>query len=876
MDILNKKLYIITDNINNINNLIKNNNLHNKLIFNNEAITIQMLAKEILIKHLASNNQLTNINIINKTTSTNIIFSILKKDKYKFFNINSLSLPTCELLLNDINIIRSNTINTSLLNKKEEDLIDQLNELIDEYEKYLIDNNLYDYILLLKTVINFNDVTLNYHFALIEYLKNKLTNLELKFISKFIHNYSLLPNNNQNNDLDFIACYGKYTETQYILNDIINKNIPLGDVAIYYSNNNYLPYLQYLLNYYHFSYSVINGKPLLDNYLIGLLTNILNWANNNYDLSYLESYISNQNIYDFLMECNISLSLDRYKLFVDNMKNHREDFLSKLKIYDYYFNPIIDNIDKYLDLISSLINIFSSTTNINLKDLFINLLNLKYKDKTILESFNNIDIQYINDLINSLNYLPNIDTLKEAIDILLNEINSLNVKEQELENAISIYNLNNINFTTKKHVYFIGLDYKSFEPKTTNSPFLNDDLLSKFFDIKNYDGYIPLCKNKPFEKNNNFEYLLKSFNQENKISLIRSYFDPLSQIKNPPSIIYNKLLNKDEIIIKEYYNSPKLTNNIYTFNFEKEFNLTEHHNKLPFADITKDELGNIIKIKINKALSPSNYENLIKCPLKFVYYSYDEEKEINSSNGWLDNLKKGSFYHKVLELYCNKYLLNKKPNEISLDLYDYKNIINEVKEIYELFIYSPNENVKEYELSQIEKNIESYLNKLHKDLINNHYMVVACEKKLDNDITISIDENGNLYNKDSSKIEIVLTFSKSSTIDRIDYKLDENNKIISTRIIDYKTTSNKKNLNGKQYIIYPLLLGFKYATENENYEFDYELLITKETISKPKETFKKEEIDTIIEFMANDNITKSDCDMCQKNYICAKKLNIIK
>ena len=64
MDILNKKLYIITDNINNINNLIKNNNLHNNLIFNNEAITIQMLAKEILIKHLASNNQLTNINII--------------------------------------------------------------------------------------------------------------------------------------------------------------------------------------------------------------------------------------------------------------------------------------------------------------------------------------------------------------------------------------------------------------------------------------------------------------------------------------------------------------------------------------------------------------------------------------------------------------------------------------------------------------------------------------------------------------------------------------------------------------------------------------------------------------------------------------------
>ncbi|MEI3535334.1 MAG: hypothetical protein V8R16_00915 [Bacilli bacterium] len=48
-----------------------------------------------------------------------------------------------------------------------------------------------------------------------------------------------------------------------------------------------------------------------------------------------------------------------------------------------------------------------------------------------------------------------------------------------------------------------------------------------------------------------------------------------------------------------------------------------------------------------------------------------------------------------------------------------------------------------------------------------------------------------------------LTFSKNYTIDRINKKLDENNKIISTRIIDYKTTSNKIYLNGKQIVVLP-------------------------------------------------------------------------
>ena len=100
----NDKKYLICDNYDNVENLLKKQTI---LINNLEAASLKDIALGILIKYNAKINKLEELNIINTHVQIALLNNLIREKEYKFIPQETVCEATLREILDLINVIRS-------------------------------------------------------------------------------------------------------------------------------------------------------------------------------------------------------------------------------------------------------------------------------------------------------------------------------------------------------------------------------------------------------------------------------------------------------------------------------------------------------------------------------------------------------------------------------------------------------------------------------------------------------------------------------------------------------------------------------------------------------------------------------------------------
>ena len=893
-----EKKYLICDNYDNVENLLRK---QETLVNNLEAISLNDIAKNVLVKYNAKINKIEELNIINIHVQISLLNNLIREKKYQFIPIESLCEATLREILSLINVIRS----ANVVNKENKEII-KINELIDDYEKVLNDNNYLDDVLLYRTAISilnenvFNDDS---HYAILDYVNDKLTYLEASFIKALKKEVEIIEiaDTNHNDNYKLLNVYGEANAIEKVLEDIQSNNFDLGDCEIVLTNSAYEANIRSVLESRGIKYSYTSNYTNLEKG-IEFINAFVNWVLNDYSYDYFMKVMNTDDILPFLqvlvsddlsvnvyayqlgIDAGISYGINRYHEFLNNIedKDKRREYIKKVYSHrphvkeDMIIDPAFDGF--LVPYIQGLLEIIDD--DIIYKPGLLLEKMLDFYDYYHVNEYNEPTLKNkLQSIIDALKIMNDTESIKESLLVILDKLGYLGNTDKLENNSIQICNLNNVIVFFRSNIYIIGMNYDDFEPKLRDNPIISNYVLSECLD-KNY--YIYLSLNKAKEKKEMLKKSLSTFSG-NKVTVIMSNYNTKEFRDTIPSPIYNELKKKygEEKCEGKYENLIYLNNN----------------QRLKY-DILKGVKVNFVKkeikdghnvYKLMKPLTASQLNDIIKCPLKYIYSLkyFDNDYEQRSPYQWLNPIEKGNLFHYVFEAYC-RTIINVKSDDLSENVYldRFENIFNEKIKYFQEIVACPNEKVFEIEKEEYHDQMLKYLEMMHKEFKEHHISVRKVESPFDTNITknktLSIDENGNKFG-DNSNEELIISFKANTTIDREDYL--ENDDAI--RIVDYKTAAsvfnNKKLDVNLQWFVYPFLEGaqrFEYHFPCVNKEEDIFGIIKKDVFDSLPEKIGKKLFDFFV--LGKIDVLDSDededdedtCKYCSYKEICLKKLAI--
>ena len=269
--------------------------------------------------------------------------------------------------------------------------------------------------------------------------------------------------------------------------------------------------------------------------------------------------------------------------------------------------------------------------------------------------------------------------------------------------------------------------------------------------------------------------------------MIYSYYDTLAFKELSPSLFYLTKLN--EAAESESTYKPHKTG--YRFN--------------KCLENVEDELVKEIENKgeeytfVTESLSATTLETLVKCPFKYYYQKILNIAELDnnySGETWLNASEKGTFFHRIMELYCKAVFLDKYAGETTFSQEEFDKAYNKALKETEIKVPYISECAKNVEAEAIKQVAISYLEELHRfyeeELTSGRkWMVLGCE------LGFGKDEGSKfrvIYKYDDK-----VNFDWKGSIDRMDGYMDAEG-IIHLKILDYKTgkmSKLKEGIKGK-------------------------------------------------------------------------------
>ena len=839
---LDKKIFLC-NNILNGRRYIQSLNLNNEIILNYEVLTLRMLIV----------NNILDYRLIDDNEAAYILFNLIKKNKYKSKDINTIgAVKKLLIVLNDYRMNESNDY--SAIYEMEYDKL--LNDYYNELEK----NHLLDYICGLYKL---NEYKFNSKLYLLNDLE--LTKLENKIIHNIFNDINNInPIKSNNNYCGFYNCYGIYNEILNVLDIIDEKKLPINNCSILYTNDIYENFIRAELDNRNIKYSMSSAHAKSTN-IISFILDVLDYFKNNFRYDYLERILKNKGLNTIYLdefystfyfpEIIVGETRERTKLLIESIKNDQ----NKQNLYEF-LNDLIDIYDNQIDY-----------------------------DKLIDFSFkyinSKLEIMSLQTKIRHIKYILNYDN---SIDTIIDELSNLKYSESDTQEGLVISKINKL-ISLRKHLFIIGLSQNYMNTISTENPFIID--VNKYDNTLGNDKTLHLMKNLKLNIEDNLNYCLNNSNVD--IYMSYSSYNKIDFRPSAPSIYflnkYNEYKNDDNIIIK--INRYDIFNNNIKFN---EFDINIDENELEIDDYNNGNITldiesnnkhideNIDEVIIKKdekqkrplSLSPSALSSLISCPYKY-YYQY--LKKINDVSypklneyEWLEANNKGTFFHRIMELYVNKEFIDNKNYYFNQKIYDecFKKALDEITNINLI----KNKTVYKNEIDDMKKLTISCINDLIVELNENRYQILACEYDL---------KKLNVLYKN-----IIL----SGVVDRIDGYLD--NQTLHLRIIDYKTGKyhTKDKNTYLQHIFYPYII---LNSNQKLFDFDYEKIIidsfvyfypfaSKSNIYMDEEIKLKDEFERIdeiiIPYLNNEkyleNMKKYEddisCDYCNYHDICFK------
>lgn len=831
--------YLISDRVSIPNSIIRKLNKEEDIITENlRTVTIENIAKNIVMGYYAYAGKDYDKEDILTAEEVYLIHDILlssKEDKiYGFLPKTSISPETSREILRVINILREG--------KRKEGMATKIDPLISDLEKKLEDRKLLDKIGILNEAVKIieesSEVDIRRYLAIsgeiklaiTDYFAEKTSYLEKRFLDALcgklgINVDILCMTDNNKSELHFVKAYGQYNEVEYCIEEIKNKGINFGEAGIYYTDEIYENFIKAACekNNIGVTFKKANAG---DNEIIRLLIDLIESIEADFSYEILGRLVNNQTatlkhiikrdekakaealenevlneepIYDEEDEEQGNLEKENTEEYKYSLKRAYDTLLrrenigwSKARYEDFFkrhesigeFSTLNERenakIQPFKEFLRDFIDIYDEENTA--EKTYLNLLEFakkySYNNKnknTYLKALRELAIPF-----GLLGQGCKEDQLRIIKDALVN----FKFGQPEEMDKVRAQRLTGRCVAERPYNFMVGLAASYVLQDTANSPVLSDDEIKEVLDIDAV--YVPLAgsSNQVFKEE--LEYLLATC-PKGETALIYSYYDTLAFKELSPSLFYLTKLN--EAAESESTYKPHKTG--YRFN--------------KCLENVEDELVKEIENKgeeytfVTESLSATTLETLVKCPFKYHYQKILNIAEPdNNYNGetWLNASEKGTFFHRIMELYCKAVFLNKYAGETTFSQEEFDKAYNKALKETEIKVPYISECAKNVEAEAIKQVAISYLEELHRfyeeELTSGRkWVVLGCE------LGFGKDEGSKfrvIYNYDDK-----VNFDWKGSIDRMDGYMDAEG-IIHLKILDYKTgkmSKLKEGIKGK-------------------------------------------------------------------------------
>jgi len=816
---------------------------------NLECKTIKDFAFGLCRTEAALNDR--ELRFIGEDVATNLIMDIMsqKLSQLRYFtNQEWIDIPTAGEIFHQLSDIRIMNARETLKNKAYSHKLKDLSILLDAYEKRLKDDSLLDYVDLLSMAISLvkkEDIVNTVNFAI--FANTSVVGLERQFIEALagpeIHlikapriegfecpdtNYSKDPLNYElGNDLsilysdessqiqepniDFFRAYGQVNEFKYVVQDILNKGIALGDVHVIFSNHSYALFLYNYAKSLGLNLSLPGGVPGYHSEIYAFLRDLFTFVKNGYFAEDLKPVFHNRSLkLDLTSKSNRSLFQDFYNQGVgfgrsryEKTINHYQTFKESTDETDQSFFVLGEFIGEILALFPLDID---STVQLNIFTQRIASFMLKYCTKDNL----NGDYQrechlFVSALLEFAEFSTIELNVEDAMNQILIILEGQSVRaSSEFEDAILGTSFFSAGYVTRPYVYVIGLDAARFPIKANESPVLLDaerQSMGMDFDLSTS------------AESRSIYGLLESLSGNIKqLMLGYNYFDTVGIKEKNASSLYNRFLENQGMDKKTIHKSGFIGDPKDILE-EKEYYIFATKQKEIQKTITRKryDLWNQVKPSGSgiSSLSASSISIFLDCPRKY-FYQYrakltpPEETEYDRTI-WLDPMNKGTFIHKVLEDYVGEIIIGDKEKEFK------ENAFHDVfkKDCEDMLEMVPYLSRTAYEMQRkrFREDARGSLIQLCEEMHRDGFLPVATElvfgMRGENPVNLKLSDG------DAVKLR--------GSIDRVDTLKDG-----TYRIVDYKTgkfsNMKKKRDQGSdtliQDYIYAVILEDLYADKS--------------------------------------------------------------
>ena len=781
-----------------------------EIVLNNDMIIIVPSFKEIYYKKKYINK---NYNIMTLKNYLLKNYDASKKlvNKYENYLLMYKALSKVnDKLSNYKNYISFNFVN-ELLNTydnffdyelKENNKINDLKIIYDEYEKQLSDYNLINDKLLKEYMLDFDfkdevvfldlDILSYTDFLLVKKIDgvvvpNNINNkylqdsLGIKSIDKeFDNEYSYKEFNDIEDEIDFVV-------------DDISKKVyegnKLSDFIIVSNNiNEYYPYFDLLFN---LPYNKKEKTGLLTSRFINLLNDILKGdftCHNFISLLKLGIFKIDDKLVDKLDNYVYSWDLENenfYASFTYNPNGNKSSFNEhdekELSILNDAKMSILTPIRYLLE------NVIHETDKLSILRFFYTYLN----EEGIMDKLYEKDYEGASNLVLALesinDLLDDYSTIHQVLG-LLNIFDLTNESNKTLNNSVLVCDLKNALYENKKYIYLIGASKQNLETVFKPSSLISYDDIKEENLIKLINDY------------NNKNYYLISKLLDNKNVTI-TYHKLGADLRLNECSLYIKNLNKKNINIdknysvntlKKYYAKNLSNSSIYEDKTFDKINESHKHNlnKKINLESVKKLYGDVI------SSSPSSIEAYAKCPF-YHFCGYALKLKVKEKYTF-DNRALGTFVHYVLE-----QIIKNDLSDITKDNIDY--YVNKYSKNY----LEDNHKIVNPETLYVLKIVSESTKEVVKNILSE--MDITTFKPTYTEFRIGDNE---IIKPVEIKLDDV-TFKLTGIIDRVDTYEDDTNYYY--RIVDYKT--GKKEFKLDEVILglnLQMLLYLLAIKENKN------------------------------------------------------------
>lgn len=736
-----------------------------KSLFDFEVKSLSEIAQEVYFAY----NSLYAPEIRKTVVSGNIqavrLMAVLKEGNYTFLSEKSKDISSAKEILRILNEIRMNEPSEFYLSSNET-RISELRKIQSAYEKSLEGNNELDLSMLYSSATDCLSKIDNLEILMPAYIGatyidmwyENMTGVERTFLEVFLGKQNAVMEkmssegtNAENQSYTFIKSYGVFNEVNFVKDEILSKNMPLGQVAIVYPTPDYEMALMAILGNAGISYSFAKGFSAKSTSYVQLMISLLEFAKGDYDCRGLDTVVDNSALI-------IKDKRKQYRSFVRNRVGWKRE-----RYVDFFNSYEKKEEDTFIEFMEKVIDCFDETKSCD--QIFHCLVKIanEYTDTRDIYRASLKDSFRLQEKVFSL---AASESFAESLKLIGDYLDTLSCAISERPDMVSLLPFGGEEMIDRDNLFVLGLSNENIARTLVESPVLCDDDLGKCTVNK---ARLAMEANK--RRIDAFERMLQSSSAKN-IYFGYSYYDTVALLDCSASLLY---LDKLDMV-------GLTKNDIKTVTYKLNIN-AKKLDVTSFSAIeieTDDENAKFKKeVETPWNFSASSLQELLSCPLEYYYAHILHipvvEHMDRMPDKWLPANKRGDIFHHTMENYINEAVIEK--GSIIFD----ENIFNKYfdEEVIKARVENPvpSETVFEDERDEAREVAVKFITKLLEELSSSNKKIIGCEVSF-----------ADVPYKDRN-FDIVFR----GAVDRLDGEVDVSG-VLQLDIVDYKTgrASRKK------------------------------------------------------------------------------------